>query len=63
MRNSAIYFTALTLFDMGAYTSFVNREVAKWLEQQQHGDTVAGAHHVNSRRHDIPTSEVGLAGT
>ena len=27
------YFTALTLFDTGAYTSFVNREVAKWLEQ------------------------------
>jgi hypothetical protein len=27
-------FTALTLFDTGAYTSFVNREVAKWLEQQ-----------------------------
>jgi hypothetical protein len=37
MRNSTIYFTALTLFDTGAYTSFVNREVAKWLEQQQHG--------------------------
>ncbi len=42
MRNSTIYFTALTLFDTGAYTSFVNREVAKWLEQQQHGGTVAG---------------------
>jgi len=41
MRNSTIYFTALTLFDTGAYTSFVNREVAKWLEQQQHGGTVA----------------------
>ena len=26
---SSIYFTALTLFDTGAYTSFVNREVAK----------------------------------
>ena len=26
--------SALTLFDTGAYTSFVNREVAKWLEQQ-----------------------------
>ncbi len=34
MRNSTVYFTALTLFDTGAYTSFVNREVAKWLEQQ-----------------------------
>jgi hypothetical protein len=29
MRNSTTYFTALTLFDTGAYTSFVNREVAK----------------------------------
>jgi hypothetical protein len=63
MRNSTIYFTALTLFDTGAYTSFVNREVAKWLEQQQHGGTVAGVHHVKSSRHDVPTSEVGLAGT
>ena len=35
MRNSITYLTALTLFDTGAYTSFVNREVAKWLEQQQ----------------------------
>ena len=33
------------------------------MEQQQHGGTVAGAHHVKSSRHDIPTSEVGLAGT
>jgi hypothetical protein len=32
MRNTTTYFTALTLFDTGAYTSFVNREVAKWLE-------------------------------
>jgi hypothetical protein len=63
MRNSTVYFTALTLFDTGAYTSFVNREVAKWLEQQQHGGTVAGAHQVKSSRHDVPTSEVGLAGT
>ena len=53
----------LTLFDTSAYTSFVNREVAKWLEQQQHGGIVAGAHHVKSSRHDVPTSEVGLAGT
>ena len=29
MRNSTTYFTALTLFDTGAYTSFVNRGVAK----------------------------------
>ena len=39
--NSTVYFTALRLFDTGAYTSFVNREVAKLLEQQQHGGTVA----------------------
>jgi hypothetical protein len=39
MRNSTAYFTALTLFDTGAYTSFVNRKVAKWLEQQQDGGT------------------------
>jgi hypothetical protein len=37
MRNSTTYFTALTLFDTGAYISFVKREVAKWLELQQHG--------------------------
>ena len=35
MRNSTTYFNALTLFDTGAYTSFVNREVAKWLELQE----------------------------
>jgi hypothetical protein len=63
MRNSTTYFTALTLFDTGAYTSFVNGEVAKWLELQQHGGTVAGAHLARSSRHDVPTSEVGLAGT
>ena len=62
MRNSTTYFTALTLFDTGAYTSFINKEVAKWLEQQQLGGAVAGAHHVKSSRHDVPTSEVGLAG-
>jgi hypothetical protein len=33
------------------------------LERQQHGGTVAGVHHVKSSRHDVPTSEVGLAGT
>jgi hypothetical protein len=53
MRNSTTYFTALTLFDTGAYTSLVNREVAKWLELQQHGGTVAGAHHARSSRHDV----------
>ena len=45
MRNSTTYFT---LFDTGASTSFVNREV-------QHGGTVAGAHHARSTRHDVPT--------
>ena len=58
---SSIY--ALTLYDTGAYTSFVNREVAKWLELHQHGGTVAGAHHARYSRHDVPTSNVGLAGT
>ena len=53
----------LTLFDTGAYTSFVNREVAKWLELQQHGGTVAGVHHARSSRHDVPTSELDLAVT
>ena len=48
--------------DTGAYTSFVNREVAKWLELRQHGGTVAGAHHARSSRHDVPTFEVDLAG-
>ena len=52
-----------SLFDTGAYTSFVKREVAKWLELQQHGGSVAGAHLAQSSRHDVPTSEVGLAGT
>ena len=53
MRNTTTYFNAVTLFDTGAYTSFVNREVAKWLEQQQHGGTVAGAHRVKSSKHDV----------
>ena len=60
MRYSTAYFTALILFETSAYTSFVNKEVAKWLEQQKHGGTVTGAHHVKSSRHDVPTSEVGL---
>ena len=55
-RQCLVSITALTLFNTGAYTSFVNREVAKWLELQQHGGTVAGAHHAR------PTTEVGLAG-
>ena len=60
---SIAYFTALTLFDTGAYISFVNREVAKWLEQQQCTGTVAGATNTHSSRHNIPVSSVGLAGT
>ena len=47
MRNSTIYFTALTLFDTGA---------SAW-------GTVAGAHHARYSRHDVPTSEVGFACT
>ena len=58
MRSSTTYFTALTLFDTGAYTSFVNREVAKWLEAQQDGEP---SHKIS--RHDTPTATVGLAGT
>ena len=46
-RPSTTFFTALTLFDTGAYTSFVNREVAKWLEQRPREGTAS----------------VGLAGT
>ena len=63
MRNSTTYFTALTLFDTGAYTSFVNREEAKWLEQQQHGGTVVGAHLARSSRHDVPTSSSSIYGS
>ena len=58
MRSSTTYFTALTLFDTGAYTSFVNREVAKWLEQQDDGEPSP-----KISRHDQPTATVGLAGT
>ena len=61
--NSDQAFTALTLFDTGAYTSFVNREVAKWLERQRLGGQVDGVTGLGSSRHDIPTSTVGLAGT
>ncbi len=57
-RSSTTYFTALTLFDTGAYTSFVNREVAKWLEQQDDGEPTP-----KISRHDQPTATVGLAGT
>ena len=38
-RASSTYFTALTLFDTGTYTSFINGEVTKWLEKQRDKDT------------------------
>ncbi len=57
------YFTALTLFDTGAYTSFVNREVAKWLEQRRRGDPLEAGFSAHSSKFDIPTASVGLAGT
>ena len=41
MLNSSTYFAALTLLDTDAYSSFVNRDVAKWLEQRHHEGTVA----------------------
>ena len=63
IRPSTSFFTALTLFDTGAYTLFVNREVAKWLGQWQHEGTTTTTSSVQSSRHDIPTASVGLAGT
>ena len=62
LSTSSTFFTALTLFDTGAYTSFVNREVAKWLEQRQEGHTEGLGLNRASSRHDIPTAVVGLAG-
>ena len=56
LSASSTYFTALTLFDTGAYTSFVNREVEKWLEQRQERDTEGFSRNRTSNRHDIPTS-------
>jgi len=47
----------------GAYTSFANREVTKWLEQRQLEETTTMASSAQSSRHDIPTASVGLAGT
>ena len=58
MRSSTTYFNALTQFDTGAYTSFVNSEVAKWLEQQDDGEPSP-----KTSRHYTPTATVGLAGT
>jgi len=62
-RPSTTFFTALTLFNTGAYTSFVNREVAKWLEQRQRADTLEAVFSAHSSKFDIPTASVGLAGT
>ena len=63
LSASSTFFTALTLFDTGAYTSFVNREVAKWLEQRQEGYKEGFGLNRASSRHDIPTAVVSLAGT
>jgi hypothetical protein len=62
-RPSTTFFTALTLFNTGAYTSFVNREVAKWLEQRQRADTLEAVFSAHSSKFDIPTASVGHAGT
>jgi hypothetical protein len=56
IRASTTYFMALTLLDTGAYTSFVNREVAKWLERQRDNDRT-DADYTSSRkisRHATP---------
>ena len=58
MRSFTTYFTALALFDTRAYTSFVNREVAKWLEQQDDEEPSP-----KTSRHDTHTATLGLAGT
>ena len=63
LSASLTYFTALTLFDTGADTSFVNREVVKWFEQRPERDKVGHGRNWASSRHDIPTAVVGLAGT
>ncbi len=62
-RPSTTFFTALTLFDTGAFTSFFNREVAKWLEQRQREGTSETVFSTHSSKFDIPTASVGLAGT
>jgi hypothetical protein len=63
IRASATYFTALALFDTGAYTSFVNREVVKWLERQQDKDKADCTSSEKISRHDTSTATVGLADT
>jgi len=64
LHRTTTYFTVLTLFDTGAYTSFVNREVANWLEQQialKEGATKSELR--SNSGHDTPTAVIGLAGT
>ena len=54
-------FSAATLFDTGAHTSFVNREVADWIELQAKGDKG-----YTNRKRSAPATEatsVSLAGT
>jgi len=66
LHRSTTYFTALTLFDTGAYKSCVNREVAEWLEQQlaMKNDTGPSGDKQRLRKlRDTPTATIGLAGT
>ncbi len=54
-------FSAATLFDTGAHTSFVNREIAEWIELQAEGDKG-----YTQRQRSGPkteTTSVSLAGT
>jgi len=60
LRRSATYYTALTLFDTGAYTSFVNRKVARWLEQQEDIKDGGQPTRRRSSRFDTPTEIIGL---
>jgi hypothetical protein len=58
--NSPSYHAA-TLFDTGAHTSFVNRDLAAWIEQQAKGDTqYAGRRRTESQ---AAITQVSLAGT
>jgi len=63
LRRSITYYTALTLFDTGAYTSFVNREVARLLEQQENIKDGGQSTRRRLSRFDTPTAVIGLAGT
>jgi hypothetical protein len=62
-RPSTTFFTSPNLFDTAAYTSFVNREVVKWLEPRQREGTSETVFSAHSSKFDIPTASVGLAGT